>query len=65
MDVIRNGFKVTAASEGSGSEGMPSMVHSTNFLIVDSAGVIRAIHHLEDPDLVSSIIDDVSVLLEG
>ncbi len=64
LAIIRGGFKVSASQEGSGSEDMPSMVHSTNFLLVDGSGFVRAIYHMDAPDFTDIILADVSRLLE-
>ena len=64
LEIIREGFKISASQEGSGSEDMPSMVHSTNFLLVDGSGFVRAIYHMDAPDFTDIILADVSRLLE-
>jgi protein SCO1/2 len=64
LRIIREGFKISASQEGSGSEDMPSMVHSTNFLLVDGSGFVRAIYHMDAPGFTDSILADVGRLLE-
>lgn len=64
LRIIREGFKISASQEGSGSEDMPSMAHSTNFLLVDGDGVIRAIFHMDAEGFTDNILADVGRLLE-
>jgi cytochrome oxidase Cu insertion factor (SCO1/SenC/PrrC family) len=64
LGIIREGFKISASQEGSGSEDMPSMVHSTNFLLVDGAGFVRAIFHMDAEGFTDNILADVGRLLE-
>jgi len=68
LRLIREGFKIAAEREGSGSEeggmDMPDIVHSTNFLLVDQQGWIRKIYHLEEPDLKDKIIEGIKVLVD-
>lgn len=64
LRIIREGFKISASQEGSGSEDMPSMVHSTNFLLVDGSGFVRAIYHMDEPSFTDSILADVGRLLK-
>lgn len=62
MDLIRNGFKITAQHEGSGTD---AIVHSTSFLLVDQQGSVRRIARLEDPDLVGTVLGDIHQLVDG
>jgi protein SCO1/2 len=64
LRIIREGFKISANQEGSGSEDMPSMVHSTNFLLVDGSGLVRAIYLMDEPGFTDTILTDVGRLLE-
>ena len=64
LKIIREGFKISANQEGSGSEDMPSMVHSTNFLLVDGSGLVRAIYLMDEPGFTDTILTDVGRLLE-
>lgn len=61
LQLIREGFKITATHEGSGTD---AIVHSTSFLLVDRTGSVRRIVRLDDPDFVAGILDDVRKLVE-
>lgn len=60
LELVRDGFKITAQREGSGTMdhgGMPNIMHSTSFLLVDKKGTIRKILALDEPDLPSLVVD--------
>jgi protein SCO1/2 len=61
---IREGFKVTASREGSGTD-MPNILHSTNFLLVDQNGWIRRIAHLDEQELEPSLVSDAEQLIQA
>ena len=63
LQTIREGFKVTASREGSGTD-MPDILHSTNFLLVDQNGWIRRIAHLDEEELEASLVSDAEQLLK-
>jgi protein SCO1/2 len=66
LQLIREGFKIAADREGSGTEHggmeMPDIVHSTNFLLVDQRGWVRKIYHLDEPNLKEQIIEGIRAL---
>jgi protein SCO1/2 len=65
LELIREGFKITAIREGSGSDhdmSMPNIVHSTSFYLVDQEGWVRKIYHLDEPGLSEEIIDGIMSL---
>lgn len=66
LKLIREGFKITASedSDAAADETMPTIIHSTNFLLVDQSGWIRRIHHMEDPEMINGIVSDVQELLD-
>ncbi len=64
LQTVREGFKVTASREGSGTD-MPDILHSTNFLLVDQEGRIRRIGHLDEEDLEPSLVADAAKLLNA
>lgn len=66
LQVIREGFKITASgdSDAAADDTMPTIIHSTNFLLVDQSGWIRRIHHMEDPEMIKGIVKDVRTLLD-
>jgi protein SCO1/2 len=64
LQTIREGFKVTASGEGSGTD-MPNILHGTNFLLVDREGRIRRIGHLDEKDLEPSMAADAAKLLKA
>lgn len=64
LELIRDGFKIAATGQGaSSSNQMPSIIHSTNFLLVDQRGWVRSIFHLDDPRLKEDIIEGIMALL--
>lgn len=66
LELIREGFKITATRQGSGTEdmaAMPSIVHSTNFLLVDQEGWVTRIFHLDDEGLRDKMVQAVEALL--
>lgn len=64
LSVIREGFKISASQEGSSTDDMPSMVHSTNFLLIDGTGFVRAIYHMDMESFTEVILSDVKLLLD-
>jgi len=66
LSLIREGFKVTAEREGSGTEhggmDMPDIIHSTNFLLVDRQGRVRKIYRLDEPDFTDQVIGGIRTL---
>lgn len=66
LQLIREGFKITASRQGSGSQdmaSMPNIVHSTNFLLVDQEGWVRRIFHLDDEGLRDELVRSIQELL--
>lgn len=59
--LLREGFKVTAQREGSGSH---NILHSTNFLLVDQAGWVRRIADYDEDGLEASLVRDIRRLLD-
>jgi protein SCO1/2 len=67
IELIRDGFKITAQREGSGSmdvEEMPNIIHGTSFLLVDKAGNIRHVFSLGEPDLTEKVVSSASRLVD-
>jgi protein SCO1/2 len=65
LQLIKEGFKIAADREGSGTEhemSMPNIIHSTNFLLVDGEGWVRKIYHLDETDLSEKIIAGIMSL---
>ncbi|GAB4125069.1 MAG: SCO family protein [Acidobacteriota bacterium] len=60
LKLIREGFKITADPEGSGST---NIVHSTSFLLVDQRGMVRRIYRMDEPTLEADAVEDIRKLL--
>ncbi|GAB4230825.1 MAG: hypothetical protein Kow00109_02740 [Acidobacteriota bacterium] len=61
LHLLREGFKVTAQREGSGSH---NILHSTKFLLVDGKGWVRRIADYEEEGLEDSLVRDIRRLLQ-
>jgi len=58
LDLIRTGFKMTAQKGESGvmgRSGMPNILHSTSFLLIDKKGTVRKILPLDEPNLAERV----------
>ncbi len=60
LKLVREGFKVTAEPEGSGSA---NIVHGTSFLLVDQSGRVRRIYRMDELDLVTDAVSDIQTLI--
>ena len=64
IDLVRNGFKITAEREGSGMQGMPNIVHGTSFLLIDRSGWVRKIVRMDEPEFDRTVAHDIRQLLD-
>ncbi len=62
LATVREGFRVTAEREGSGSDHA-DIIHSTSFLLVDRQGWVRRIARPDEPDFIPSLTRDIRQLL--
>jgi len=64
-DLVREGFKVTASLPEPGQIVDPRepILHSTRFVLVDSAGAIRGYYDAFDDEAVARLLGDLSLVL--